>query len=687
MFTRNKLTIAILSACLVPNYAFATDLAPVEVTATAENAQEVSTDTSELLQSGNSETGTTLRQISGVDASRMGGHGVDLVIRGQQASQLNVLIDGAKIEGGCPNRMDPPTAYAEMSSFDEVTVVKGVNSVTYGSGGTGGTVLFERNAPTFEEGKPYNGEINMGTTSNGVTQDINATVSAGGDKGYIVLQGAKKSADSYKDGNNNTVNSSYDSQQGHIDLGWTPNENHELRLSHENTLVEDALFAGAAMDSPKSDGTTTSLRYKGQNISENIEAIEADIYSSNVDHVMDNFSLRTAPADTSKWMKNTTDVQTKGAKLKLTSMIGHTQLDYGVQFEGIDKMSTLSNPDGSTSMWFMWPDVKTETKSVFAESTSFFRDNQKVILGLRYENYSTSADKANTPSDSGKFASALYNSAYADYNSETNSDQNNLNGLLRYERLLQNNFNFFAGLSLTHRNPDATELYIAKGGVKDGNDISWVGNPNLKPEQHKQLDIGVSQKTNNSDWSLSAYYDVVNDYILRDLGKNQTVYLDAHSGGIDKRTIYLNKDATIYGLEFTADWKASNAIQLGTTLSLSKGTNETDNRNLSNIAPLSGNLYASYQKSDWDTGARLNFATDQTEVNSEFGELETAGWSTLDLYGNYQINKSLKLSAGVDNLFDHAYENYLNRTDITSGNTYKVYEPGRVVWAKLNAKF
>ncbi|MEA1987934.1 MAG: TonB-dependent receptor plug domain-containing protein, partial [Pseudomonadota bacterium] len=311
MFTRNKITIAILSACLVPSYAFATDLAPVEVTATAENAQEVSTDTSELLQSGNSETGTTLRQISGVDASRMGGHGVDLVIRGQQASQLNVLIDGAKIEGGCPNRMDPPTAYAEMSSFDEVTVVKGVNSVTYGSGGTGGTVLFERNAPTFEEGKPYNGEINIGGTNNGVTQDINATVSAGGDKGYIVLQGAKKSADNYTDGNGDEVRSSYDSKQGHVEVGYRPTENQLLKLSFEQSVIEDALFEGASMDSPESDGRTLRLGYEAKNIAKKIKNLEFDIYRSEVDHIMDNYTFRSTTPSANR-MESPTNVETRG---------------------------------------------------------------------------------------------------------------------------------------------------------------------------------------------------------------------------------------------------------------------------------------------------------------------------------------------------------------------------------------
>jgi len=666
MFTRKKTTLAILSVCLVPSYAFATDLEPIEVTATVEAPQKETTDAKTLLQAGNSETGTTLRLIPGVDASRMGGHGVDLVVRGQKETQLNVLIDGAKIEGGCPNRMDPPTAYAEMSSFDEVTVIKGVNSVTYGSGGTGGTVLFERHAPTFEEGKPYNGEINIGTTNNGLTQDMNATVSAGGDKGYIVLQGAKKSAENYVDGNGDEVRSSYDSQQGHIDLGWTPSENHELRLSYEKTLTEDALFQDAMMDAPESDGRTTRLKYKGSNLNRSIQDVEIDVYNSDVDHIMDNFSFRsTTPVAQRK--ETITNVQTKGAKVKLTSMLGHTQLDYGVQLEAVDKMATLYNANTNTALFDMWPNAKSETKSVFVESTSLFKNNQKVIMGLRYENFAANADDTNV---------GYYNAVYKNYSGKTKVDESNLNALLRYERKYANNMNMFVGISRTHRYPEATELFLAKG-------TSWTGNPDLKPEQHNQADIGLSQRTKNTNWSASIFYDSVNNYILRDLGKNQSSEVLTAS----TNTVYLNKDATIYGVEMAGDINVSDTVTLGANASLTKGTNETDNRNLTSMTPLSGSAYVEYALNDWEAGTRFNFATEQSEVNTEFGEDETPAWSTVDLYANYQVNKRFRLSAGVDNLFDHAYFTHLNRYDPTQGDIYKTYEPGRIVWAKLNAKF
>ncbi|MCF6253741.1 MAG: TonB-dependent receptor [Thiomicrorhabdus sp.] len=678
--TPKKLSVAIVSllatASMVHAQDSATQLLPITITDTAPAPLETNIPINDLLQTSNSETSTALRQINGVEASRMGGHGVDLIINGQQASQLNIFLDGAKIEGGCPNRMDPPTAYTELSSYDSVTVIKGVNSVTYGSGGSGGTVLFERNAPSFEEGKPYQGQVNVGTSSNGLTQDINATVAAGGDKGYIVLQGSKKSADNYTDGNGDEVRSSYESRQGHIDLGWTPNEDHEFKVSYEKSYIDDVLFQGATMDSPSSEGSTTRLSYKGDNISKAIQSIEVDLYASEVDHLMDNYTFRPATPVASR-LETPSNVKTTGAKIQLSSQVDRTTLNYGLQVELLEKAATVQRATGQ-SIFNLWPTTESTTNSVFLEGITALTPKQKVIMGVRYENVSTQAKDASSATDLGNTAFGLYNNTYTNYSGQTKADENNLNALLRYEQTFKNNINGFIGLSRTHRNPDATELYMARGGTSQ-----WVGNPDLKPEAHNQLDIGLSQTHNTYQWAASAYYDVVENYILRDFAQNQSA--DVNIAGT--HTVYLNKDAVIYGLEASGQYQLSPQVVLGASANLTKGRNTSDNRNLSNIPPLSGALFAQYQKADWKAGARINLAAEQTDVNQEYGELETPAWSTVDLYGSYHINKTATLSLGVDNLFDHAYQNYLNRVDAISGNTFKVYEPGQTVWAKLSAKF
>lgn len=653
----------------------ATQLEPIAVTATDKTASQSQTFTKqELEDTGNSETGSVLRQVNGVDADRMGGHGLDTVIRGQTQSQLNILLDGAKIEGGCPNRMDPPTSYAEVSSYDKVTVIKGVKSLEYGAGGTGGTILFEREAPKYDPNKSVSGEVSA-MKSNILNFDLNAQVQAVGKKGYVVLQGDTKEANNYQDGNGDTVKSSYKTQQGHIDLGWTPNEHNEVKFSAEKSSTQDALYGGAGMDAPKSDGDILRLQYKGKKLSDGktngqLDAVLVDAYQSTVKHVMDNFTLRTP--GTMK-METPTDTTAKGAKIKLTHLIGKTELDYGIQLQSVVKNATLYNRGTNKSVSLMWPDAHTDQNGAFVQAKTALTDSQDLIYGVRVDQVTAEAKKANVASDMNVKATSLY-SKYTNYSGKTKVDETNWNGLLRYEQRLSKGMSWFTGVSLTSRTADESERFMAKS--------DWIGNPDLKPEKHTQVDIGLAQATTSVSWSANAYYDQVKDYILRDYAKNQTG-LTSLTG---TQNIYVNKDATISGAELEATFHVSSSVDLGGQVSAVYGRNTTDKRNLSNIAPVSGNLNAKYTGSNWYTGTRFNFASEQSSVNTEYGENKTPAWSTVDLFAGYTMNKTLQLQAGVDNLFDHAYYNYLNRTDVL-GTSYKVMEPGRNIWARISAKF
>ncbi len=91
--------------------------------------------------------GEFLRGVPGVASGRMGGHGLEVVIRGQSQNQLNIIDSGSFTYGGCPNRMDPPAATAGISRADKIIVERGYQSVTNGPGGSGGSVILERETP------------------------------------------------------------------------------------------------------------------------------------------------------------------------------------------------------------------------------------------------------------------------------------------------------------------------------------------------------------------------------------------------------------------------------------------------------------------------------------------------------------------------------------------------------------
>ncbi|HES76017.1 MAG TPA: hypothetical protein ENO09_03295 [bacterium] len=207
-----------------------------------------------------------LLEVPGVSASRMSQHGLDILVRGQSATQLNVLLDGGYIHGGCPNRMDPPTSFAFLPSYDRVIVQKGVQSVLYGLGGSGGTILFERDTASKAAKEGIQGSAGISGTSNGAggTAYVDGLFSNG--SAYLRAYGAYQDADSYEDGDGRVVPSATTKTSGGAALGYRLDANSGLELNVDLVRADDTLYAGADMDSPQDDMNTYRFKFWDQKI-------------------------------------------------------------------------------------------------------------------------------------------------------------------------------------------------------------------------------------------------------------------------------------------------------------------------------------------------------------------------------------------------------------------------------------
>jgi iron complex outermembrane receptor protein len=681
-----KKTLACLLTCLYGSLATAQEqqLPLVNIEAKAETLQQQKISIKALNNKGTTETGNLLRQINGVNASRMGGHGLEPVIRGQSQRQLNVILDGATIRAGCPNRMDPPTSYSEVNSYDEIIVIKGVASVENAAGGSGGSLIFKRNKPNYEKDKLIHGKLSI-LKSNTTNVDANADLKAVAEQGYLSLQASKKQGNNYQDGNNDTVGASFDTTQGNVELGWTPSKNNHLKVAHEISNTADAVFPGAKMDSPKSDGTINRLAYDGKNLSQVVDGVEFNVFQSKVDHVMNNFALRTPPSAMMK-RETLTNTTTTGGKLKLTSNFANSKLKYGVQQEDANQDATFYNRNNDQSIFLMWPDVTTQTNSIFVEADTDL-EVIKLTTGLRYDAINAKAAKADETTDSGNQSSALYNSVYNAYNGDNSADEQNVSGLIRATGEFSS-LGWFTGISHTKRTASATERFLAKGGSQGGLQSYWLGNPNIKPEQHNQLDLGISQKLNSFTWEATIWYDKVDDYILRDLAKNQ-YHNGINTFAKELSEVYVNIDAQLYGSDISFNWLAMPTIKLTSQISYTAGKNVSDKRNISSLPPVNGNFTSEYYTAFVVLGARLNFALGQDTIDNKYTPVskfgKTPAWSTIDMYSETEVTKNWLLKVGVDNIFDHAYYQAINRGSF--GTAFKLNEPGRNIWLKIAANF
>jgi iron complex outermembrane receptor protein len=617
--------------------------------------------------------GALLRAVPGVTSGRMGGHGLELVIRGQQQNQLNIIDAGSFTYGACPNRMDPPTAMASFHRADEIVVEKGYASVTHGPGGSGGTVLLKRGVPDLAGEDAFTGHFGAGLASNGggtdaagrFTQDLG---------GGLYLQGAGevKSADNYRDGSGREVRSALEQRSAGLTLGYA-DAGVDLAFDAEYDLAEDVLFPGAGMDSPFDETVIYRLRGGVDVDAGALTRIEGTLYHSAVDHVMDNYSLRPAGMMA---MRTPATSDTTGGKLEAQLSFGGTDVKLGVDLQSNTREATvfagmpamipmLESEDPARARFLIWPDVTIAQTGLYFEARSQLAEATALTWGLRYDHVSAEADKAAVTPALGPSPNALYSAQYGTTFDDTR-EEHNLGGLLRLEHEIAPGATLFAGLSRSVRTADATERAIAR--------MNWVGNPDIDPEKHHQIDLGA--RLDRGPWYLDAsgYADWVDDYILRD------------QFSVPDVTTYRNVGARLSGVELAAGW-ARGGWEIRGDATYTHGENTTDDRPLAQIPPLQGGLSVAYGRDGWRTGARLNWATEQDRIDPARDPGTTPGYATLDLFGSYDLSENATIRAGVDNITDETYANHLSRANIFDPTVTQVNEPGRTFYVTLDTQF
>lgn len=629
------------------------------------------------------DAGDLLRAAPAVSSGRMGGHGLDPRIRGLGESSIRVLIDGAEIHGGCPNRMDPPSSFAAIEGFDEVLVVRGVQTLRYGT--APGTVLFERQPTRFFDDSWWRISANAVTGTNNDGPALGFRAAVGTSK--LSLEGAadRLKMDNYTDGNGEEIASAFDSRNGSIALGWTPDDLTSLRLSYELNRTRNALYSGAGMDSPYSDNDAVRLRFRRGTGSGAVGEIRADIYWSEVSHLMDNYSLRELTAPMAMSAPSTSN--SSGGRFWVDlNPTENVELSVGIDLARNDREAQRfagPNPDNVSMLQsVLWPEVDLQQNGVFVEGFSRFGNAGGLRFGLRGDHHSASAGAADVkPVGMNPTPRQLWESYYGQV--EDSWEKNIIGGFVRYEhRLAGPGIGFFAGLSRTARAADTTQRYMASNNMMSP--MRWVGNPNIDVEVHNQIDVGVDWSGPNSNLEVTVFFDNVEDAILRDRAHGQQGILKE-----DNATIYRSIQARRTGAEVVGQWRIGSAFNVGGDAAYVYAQNTTDDRPIAQTPPFEGSLFTTWIGGRWGASGVIRWAAAQTRVDDDpmtgsgLDVGETPGWAIFNLSGEVDLGAGFQILAGVDNALDRAYAYHLNRDNFFDPGPVQINEPGRVFWLRL----
>ena len=108
-----------------------------------------------------------------------------------------------------------------------------------------------------------------------------------------------------------------------------------------------------------------------------------------------------------------------------------------------------------------------------------------------------------------------------------------------------------------------------------------------------------------------------------------------------------------------------------------------ENDALTEIPPLESSviIYYKFNKNRFVPKLKVRMVAAQNHVSEASYEQTTPGFIVTSVLLNYTLNKYFKLSAGINNLFNTAYYEHLNRNIIGSYNN--LYEPGRIFYFNL----
>jgi iron complex outermembrane receptor protein len=605
-----------------------------------------------------------LKTIPGFSVIRKGGTDGDPVLRGMAGSRLNILLDGEQILGGCGNRMDPPTAYVFPESYDKITVLKGPQTVLYGPGNSAGTVLFERTIKRFDPpGWKFNGSLAAGSFGR---NDQVADIRAGTPDYYFQGTATRSDANDYEDGDGRKVHSAFTRWSTNGALGWTPDNDTRLELTGTHSDGQ-AAYADRTMDGVKFARDNVGLKFEKNRISPLVEKAEAQVFYNYVDHVMDNYSLR---SQSGAKMVSNPDRETVGGRAAIGLRLAEeTKATLGVDYQ------TNKHALRSTTNYANLPrveDASFRNYGLFGELTHFLGERDKLIAGLRADNWNAQ-DKRATLTITGLGTPA--NPTAGKERSETLTS-----GFGRYEHDLAGTpATLYAGLGHTERFPDYWELISA---TKESE--TTLSAFDSRPEKTNQLDAGVVYNSGNLTASVSGFYSKIDDYLMV-----QSNFVK----GARTATIVRNVNATTWGGEAGLSYALSSNWKTDATLAYVRGDNDTDGTALAQLPPLEGRLGLTYDNKLWTVGSLLRLVSEQSRFDLNKGNIvgqdigHTSGFGVFSLNAGYRPKKGTLISGGIDNLFDKTYAEHISRGGAAvSGfaQTTRVNEPGRNLWVKLN---
>lgn len=664
-------------------------------TKTAKTSIEQTLKKEEIAKFTDKSLGDALNTISGVSSLNTGNSIVKPMIHGLHSSRLLIVNNNVRMfdqEWG-----DEHAPNIDINSSDRIDVVKGANTLKYGSDAIGGLVLLRPKKYALKDS--LFGSTLTSFNSNGLGGNINSEIIKTYKSGfYGKAQINYKQFGDFNAPNYNLTNSGLKNLNGSFRYGYNSFEkgfdafysyvNNEfaiLRASHignVNDLVN-------AIDSPKPriiEYFSYTINNPRQAIVHHLGKIEAYKRYKGFGKLSLQYDFqinRRKEFDTRRG--DFKDTPVIDLRLFTNSLQSDLQIDYADNL----KINTglliryQQNVAFSTGVRALIPDFNKFETGIYAVGNYNMNETSELSAGIRYDFSSINATKTYNLTDWNETYN--YDELFPEFEVSIDNTRiltnpkftfHNVSASLGYSKQFENDISLFVNYGLASRMPNPSELF--SDGLHHSAARLEYGFLTMEKEVANKFAVSLEKRNVDFGFSISPYYKKIDNFIqLIPFG------VDTNIRGAFPEWKYIQVDARIFGIDIDINKKIRNQFNYNGSLSLLQGDNLTDDIPLIHMpaANFSNRLsYVNENLNQLTIGLShqtvlqqnrfpdYNFftfnATTQQEVYVDIS-------STPPTYSLFGLNTSavfkiankgsLQLEFNIENMFDVSYREHLNR--------------------------
>lgn len=606
------------------------------------------------------DTAMVLERLPGAAANTNGRITGIAQYRGMYGDRVAVIVDGAELIGGGPNAMDSPLSYASPMITEELTLERGIPGVASAPESIGGRISANLARGRFAGsaypelsgmlGTRYSGNGNLTMTAGRLTL-ANDT-----HKGSVVAESDRSEG--------------VDTPAGRILPSRVQRDRFDLSYAYSGATTKARFFAGGldtedtgtpalAMDIRSIDTVIAGASLETQLTPR--FTIDATLGANDVEHGMDNFSLRPAPASPMAYRENQTEGSGFTFQLAGSTELGNVSLRAGIDTRRASHESRITNPNNPAFLIRNFDDLDRDVDGAFAVVS---RESRSSLweLGLRYKRVSMATGAVAAEGLPAMMAmqadrlSAAFNAA------ERSRRFSDVDAVIKYRYMLSPNLSASIDAGSKTRAPSYQELYLwlplaATGGLADGR--SYIGDLALSAERSNEIVLGLHWSGSRLKFSPQVFYRDVADYIqgvpATNMSANMLATMMTGQGALQ----FSNVEAEIYGYDLEWRYESSERTTLDGSVSYTRGRRTDAADNLYRLSPLSAKLAINFADRDWSMRTEFAVYDSQHRVSAYNQESTSAGYALLNGMLAWNATEHLKLELQVENIFDRRYQGHL----------------------------